>query len=244
MNNTVEPFSPELRDYFPDIFDPLQDESPTLAAILDPARSVEDAARSLTGDFQTHGPAMMEMIETLRHKASVIPPLFDKAYLHVYSELPNRQFFNETTTEELSRFNRRESQGSTVILMDVDKLKAVNDRYSHATGDDFLKQAATHIRDQIREHADIPDNNVVAHFGGDEFAILITNETEETANKVAEQLKASLDGLAFGAPDGVQIPISLSMGVVHAQKGEDFSDVMARADDTLKLDKDARPTDP
>lgn len=240
MNN-VKRFPDDLVDYFPRIFDALQPESQSLADVLDPERSIEDVARAqLKGDFERHGPAMMEIIEELRHKASIIPPLFDKAYMHVYSELPNRRFFDETTSEELRRLTRGDSEGSSVILMDVDKLHAVNERYDYATGDDFLKAAATHIREQIRSHEDIPDNNVIAHFGGDEFAVLITNESDETAERIAAHLKESLEGLTFTAPDGAEIPIGMSMGTVHAKKGEEFSDIMKRANTALHTDKEAR----
>lgn len=247
MNNVTR-FPDDLVDYFPRIFDALQPESQSLADVLDPERSIEDVARAqLKGDFDRHGPAMMEIIEELRHKASIIPPLFDKAYMHVYSELPNRRFFDETTSEELRRLTRGESEGSSVILMDVDKLHALNERYDYATGDKFLKTAATNlkaaatrIREQIMGHEDIPDNNVIAHFGGDEFAILITNESDETAQRIATHLKDCLEGMTFTAPDGAEIPIGMSMGTVHARKGEEFSDIMKRANTALHTDKEVR----
>ena len=239
MNNQ-DAFPEDLQAYFPKIFDPVKGVSPALAGIMDPDRSVQDVAADLVGDFGMSATMAEEMVEQLRHNHSVIPALFDKAYMHVYSELPNRRFFDETTTEELKRVNDGSSKGATVILMDVDKLHAVNERYGYATGDEFLKTAALHIRDQIRNHEGIDDNNVIAHFGGDEFAVLITNETDDVGQNVAKVLRESLEGLSYTAPDQAAIPIRMSAGIIHAAAGDDFSALMGRADAALAANKSER----
>jgi diguanylate cyclase (GGDEF)-like protein len=136
----------------------------------------------------------------------------------------NRAYF-ET---ELDRLARSRNFPATIVLADIDHLKRINDSRGSATGDKVLKLAATALLDAFR------GEDLVARVGGDEFAVLLPNTDEETAQKVMQRAKASIAATKVSARDG---QLKLSIGWAVAENGNDLHSAVKKADKRLSMDK-------
>jgi diguanylate cyclase (GGDEF)-like protein len=107
---------------------------------------------------------------------------------------------------------RAERDGSpfSIIMIDLDRFKKVNDTCGHPTGDRVLVEAAGRIRGAVR-HTDL-----VARYGGEEFACLLPGAGEETALQVAEQVRRALSRTTVAVPGGHQVRLTGSLGVASA----------------------------
>jgi diguanylate cyclase (GGDEF)-like protein len=118
--------------------------------------------------------------------------------------LYNRRFFDEALSREWQQFQRT-GEAFTVIIMDVDAFKSINDQYGHETGDRALLQVAIMLRTTLRE------SDLVARIGGDEFAALLPRTDTERCGPVTDKLREVLRKLRLRTTGGL-IPISLSLG--------------------------------
>ncbi|GMA85615.1 hypothetical protein GCM10025868_08650 [Angustibacter aerolatus] len=100
-----------------------------------------------------------------------------------------------------------ETVGGAVLFVDVDRFKAVNDRHTHAVGDQVLRRVADILRAHCRGHDD-----VVVRFGGDEFVVLLPMTATTEAAAVAERVRAAVDREPWGDL-GAGLQVSVSVGV-------------------------------
>ena len=121
------------------------------------------------------------------------------------TELYNRRYFFELAAVSFQRAEA-ENLPLSVILIDVDNFKKVNDRYGHAAGDMVLKNLARTMRACVRKI------DVVARYGGEEFVILLPDTEAEAAMIIAERLRKTVDRQTAEV-DGQSIHISLSVGI-------------------------------
>ena len=157
----------------------------------------------------------VEVLEVLCNQASVS---IANAQLHAEIEelattdgltgLYNHRLFQEKLTEEFRRLNRYSSPLS-LMLIDIDHFKKVNDTYGHPVGDLVLKGVSKIIREEIRE-MDVP-----ARYGGEEFAVLLPATETEGAKNIAERLRKSVMGKTFSA-DGRSLHVTVSIGIATA----------------------------
>ncbi len=137
--------------------------------------------------------------------------------------LHNRRYFNERLIDELERAKRYDETLS-LIICDIDHFKRVNDSYGHIVGDMVLIWIANLIREQRRK------SDVVARFGGEEFAILLMNTDKNLALEIAENLRCQIEETPFLGDDD-KIFLTTSFGV--ATLGEDansFDGLVSKAD--------------
>jgi diguanylate cyclase (GGDEF)-like protein len=118
-----------------------------------------------------------------------------------------------------------------VALLDLDDFKRVNDRYSHAAGDQVLVSFAQAMRATVRE-TDLP-----ARLGGDEFVVLFPGTPLDMAREVCDRLHAAISGLRW---DGIapELQVGDSIGLVQANPGETPEQVLARSDAAMFQTKD------
>ena len=105
-------------------------------------------------------------------------------------EIPNRRGFERELNRATAYIKRYHASGA-VIVLDVDRLKPINDTFGHAAGDSVLKVIATALSRQIRS------SDVIGRLGGDEFALLLWNLTETDAHAKAVSLEQAVDRLSF-----------------------------------------------
>lgn len=119
------------------------------------------------------------------------------------TEVYNRRFLEEYLRKELER-SRREGYPLTLVMLDIDHFKAINDRYGHVFGDEVLRMVARTLQESLRS------SDVVARYGGDEFVLVLPRAKEEDARKVMDRVSRNLKGAqVMGEP----FPVRVSYGV-------------------------------
>ena len=134
----------------------------------------------------------------------------------------NRRAFTERTDAELQRIVRYGHRGS-LLMMDIDFFKRINDAHGHATGDEVLKAFAAHCRGHLR------DVDHLGRLGGEEFAAFLPETDIDGARVVGERMRETLEALTM--PGG--ITLTVSMGASEVAAGDDLDTVMQRADQAL-----------
>jgi diguanylate cyclase (GGDEF)-like protein/PAS domain S-box-containing protein len=137
--------------------------------------------------------------------------------------LPNRLLFNDRLHQAMARC-RRDRNLLAVVLVDLDRFKAVNDAFGHRIGDSVLKQAGERLRAALRE------SDTVARFGGDEFALILPDlPNAEVANLIAEKVSRELDR-PFGLDIRAWRP-GASLGIaLFPSDGESAEQLLQNAD--------------
>jgi diguanylate cyclase (GGDEF)-like protein len=125
--------------------------------------------------------------------------------------LKNRRFFDERLREEFRRAQRYGDYLS-LIMIDLDHFKEVNDRYGHQAGDSVLRDAATLLRSSIR------DPDICARYGGEEFAVILPKTHMQGALTVAERVWRALGAKEYTLPAGAsptetKVQVTASLGV-------------------------------
>jgi diguanylate cyclase (GGDEF)-like protein len=111
------------------------------------------------------------------------------------------------------------------LFFDIDHFKKVNDKYGHMIGDEVLKVVAHTIEDRVR------DEDIVCRWGGEEIVVALLGADENTAKKKAEDIRKSVERLAFNEEGGFKVTVSV--GVSSTENGVSFEDTLDRADKCL-----------
>lgn len=150
--------------------------------------------------------------------------------IDVLTGLPNRRHFEEAAGNELARYLRTR-RPAVLMLIDVDNFKEVNDRHGHATGDEVLRLVATAVRTAIR------DIDTPARYGGDEFAVLLTETQVRGALEVAQRVRTAF--LSTRGEAAEHEHCTLSIGLAEADRLlVTVEDWVRRADAAMYLAKD------
>jgi len=139
----------------------------------------------------------------------------------------NRRHFVELGTCEIAKAVPRPCPTS-LLLMDIDHFKQINDRYGHLVGDEVLKQGVEACRRTLRSE------DALGRVGGDEFAVLLPGTSAADAVRVAERLRRIYASLVISTPEGERVGVTISIGVAHCQAGEiSMEELLRRADCAL-----------
>ena len=140
----------------------------------------------------------------------------------------NRRRFTEAMDEALET-SKRENTPISLVMLDIDHFKSINDTYGHAVGDDVLKECTRRLEASIRPQ------DMVGRLGGEEFAVLLPNTGQQVGKIVAERLRHSLAKKPCQTSAG-EVPFTASFGgvsVVSAAKGANPDALLGVADDQL-----------
>ena len=142
--------------------------------------------------------------------------------------LPNRRQFNETLQREWSR-SRRFQTSIAVLMIDIDHFKALNDGLGHLVGDERLRQVGQELAACATRAGDF-----VGRFGGEEFAVVLTGNTEEAAEAVADMMLKAVASRALPTPAPLGI-VTISVGLAwrHRADMDDPASLVADADAAL-----------
>ncbi len=144
----------------------------------------------------------------------------------ILTGLYNRQYFEQ----EIDRLQNSRRQPVSILVMDMNGLKEINDTQGHAAGDDQLKVAALVIRKAFR-----PDD-VVARIGGDEFVIIMPEMNTETVQQVVDRLKLIIN--EFNQQNPERNPISFAIGYATSESVPDLQHVLRNADRDMYVQKE------
>ena len=162
----------------------------------------------------------LQTVNTQLRKITVIDEL---------TQVANRRGFDESLEREWSRAKRNKSPIS-LIMIDLDFFKQYNDRYGHLKGDECLKQVAAFFENCLNRPSDL-----VARFGGEEFAIVMPDTNLGGAMKFAEKLQSDIKHLQIKNPDSeISQHLTVSIGVASAvPEDEMYTNLIASSDEAL-----------
>jgi len=147
----------------------------------------------------------------------------------------NRRGFIEMARREIERFQRY-GRPLSVIMLDIDHFKEINDTYGHLVGDEVLRFVASQCVNNLRQV------DLLGRLGGDEFAILLPETDQDTAASVAERIRHAVNSRPFTISEDLEkilagsppIQLSVSLGVTQALTTSDgLDDLIALADEAL-----------
>ncbi|MEE4275387.1 MAG: GGDEF domain-containing protein, partial [Thermoleophilia bacterium] len=141
--------------------------------------------------------------------------------------LLNHREFYRRLEEEVARADR-EGQEVAVLMIDLDDFKRVNDTYGHLRGDSVLREMARALESCVREQ------DVLARYAGDEFAVVLTATNGRAARAVAERIRRCAAAIGAGSDLPAGVAVTVSIGLATRVSGiEPLGDLMERADQAL-----------
>ena len=139
----------------------------------------------------------------------------------------NRGAFTAQVLHDLERHNADPGgAGGSLLIIDADDFKSVNDRFGHQQGDAALRMIADAIRASVRA------TDLVGRLGGEEFGVYLTGADLDTTDQVAERIRLTISRLQF-SPSGLRHPLSVSIGGAAFTLRADFTDLYRLADQRL-----------
>ncbi len=145
-----------------------------------------------------------------------------RALMDGLTKLYNHSHIHERLSQEISRA-RRYDQPLSIIMLDMDYFKKINDTHGHKTGDEILVRAASSIRISLRKE------DIAGRYGGEEFLIILPNTNQQAASLVAEKVKTNIQSNNSGTK-GLTVTIS---GGVCSFENEDANELIVKADRLL-----------
>ncbi|MDP9191954.1 MAG: diguanylate cyclase [Acidobacteriota bacterium] len=172
-----------------------------------------------------------ERTEELRQANSHLERL---ALLDELTGIANRRYFQRALVEDW-RHAHAQHQPLSLLLLDLDHFKKLNDERGHPAGDAALVQVGRYLAREIRRSGDLAmrSNDLVARIGGEEFAVLLTATSEEEAARVAEKLRAGIEDLQLGVTTSCGVASMIPLDL------EAWSTLQADADRALYAAKNA-----
>jgi diguanylate cyclase (GGDEF)-like protein/putative nucleotidyltransferase with HDIG domain len=149
------------------------------------------------------------------HNARAYQVALEQAITDGLTGLKTHRYFMESLDREWRRATRS-GQMFSIIMMDLDGFKQVNDRYGHLEGDKVLTAVANLLNDNVRQ------SNVVARYGGDEFAVMLPEARTEQAEILAERLRASIESDPYLSAHGVTASFGISTFPLHGPTEEEI----------------------
>ncbi|WP_457568709.1 diguanylate cyclase [Desulfurobacterium sp.] len=153
-----------------------------------------------------------------------------KAFIDALTNTNNR-YVLEKIEEMLEKMG--EDATFSVIMIDVDHFKKINDSYGHEAGDKVLKEVVDKIRSLIRS------SDILIRYGGEEFIIYLPHTTASDALKLAERIRKNIEDMVIEVPGGKKVKVTVSLGVAQREPGESLEEVIKKADEALYRAKES-----
>ncbi len=155
------------------------------------------------------------------------------AITDVLTGLNNRRYFFELAELEFKRA-KRYNRALSLLMIDLDHFKVINDRYGHTIGDLVLQAVAQRCKDKIREQ------DIIGRYGGEEFSVILPEADEQAARRTANRLRACIADDPFQVGNDTAIHLTISIGVASLQANtEDLTGFLNIADAALYKAKES-----
>ena len=180
-------------------------------------------------------PQMRELRRSIVSLEDLRMRLYAESILDALTSLYNRRHFDRQIEEEWGRA-RRYRQPVSLVLLDVDRFKTINDQLGHPAGDAALAHIAERLSRRRRR------GDFLARIGGEEFAFLLPAASASAAQSLAEDCRRAIECAPWSGDHGVRLmTVSCGVATMHDSDASP-SDLMARADEALYLAKRTRNT--
>jgi diguanylate cyclase (GGDEF)-like protein len=153
--------------------------------------------------------------------------LRDYAYIDSLTGAHNRRYLFDKGVQFIERRNDSSHQNSSLLLIDVDHFKKINDQWGHAVGDQVLKHCVKTMKDILRF-----EDNIVGRYGGEEFCVLLSNTAEPRAEQIAERIRAKIANNPY-QHQTVKVPVTVSIGVALKESESTLASLLSIADQRL-----------
>ncbi|WP_054179585.1 diguanylate cyclase [Trabulsiella odontotermitis] len=174
---------------------------------------------------------VLQIRTCLSQITTLLRDLFDDVSRHeigmdVLTRLLNRRFLPTIFKREITHANRVGTPLS-VLIIDIDYFKEINDGHGHNTGDELLRKVSQAFYDSVRS------SDYVFRYGGDEFLIVLTEASEQETLRMAERIRNRVEKQTVITPDGNKLSVSLSIGVAMFSGHPDYERLIQSADEAL-----------
>lgn len=191
----------------------------TIAVVDTKPRTLDEIQRILLNDLSS---LVISALES-RHRAILLSHLAMNDHL---TGLANRAQFERTLNSEMAH-SRRTSEPFTVLYMDLDGFKKINDTLGHAAGDEVLCEAARRMTDQVRTE------DLLARIGGDEFVVVMRQSAEDSPESLADRIIEVISA-PITLSTGDKVSIGISVGIAsYTDSVDSMSKLLAQADQAL-----------
>jgi len=172
------------------------------------------------------GTLIYPLRNALRYRSAL-----DQAYKDPLTGAGNRISLNESLAREME-LAKRHDYDLSLLMLDLDHFKSINDRFGHLVGDEVLKAAVNKIKECIRQ------TDICFRYGGEEFVVLLNNANIANARLIAERIRMGVNELVIECEQGTIRP-SLSAGLTILHDNDSGNDLIERADKALYLAKNS-----
>lgn len=169
--------------------------------------------------------------QRLQQQAEQIQSQISEARTDSLTELPNRRAFRDELERQIAQWHRK-SIPCSLLMIDVDHFKAINDRYGHPAGDHVLREIADVLKGALREM------DLVARVGGEEFAAILPSTTLPQGVCAAQRVRKAIENHAF-CFEQHELRLTVSLGLAIAEARDNSVSLIRRADEALYVSKDA-----
>ncbi len=144
------------------------------------------------------------------------------------TKLFNRRYFSEVSPQMFS-LAKRNDEPLSVMMLDIDRFKKINDTYGHQTGDKVIESFAEIVRSIKRE------SDIACRYGGEEFILLLPKTAIEGAAELAQRIRQTIEAKPVTSSMGESVHFTVSVGVSEAdyEKDSTIEAVIKRADDAM-----------
>ncbi|WP_107315994.1 diguanylate cyclase [Achromobacter xylosoxidans] len=211
----------------------LFESAPALGQIIEAVARLDDVVlpRLLQGGPESLPDQVRELQELVARIKHLLNGLFDmvaeiESGSDPLTNVLNRRFLPSVIGREIL-IATREHSAFSVLLLDIDHFKAINDSHGHAGGDQVLRQFAEVVHQSCRS------SDFVFRYGGEEFLVVLVDTAREAALAAAEKLGAEIRRHAFAIPEAGSLRITASIGVATFDGHPDYAYLIDRADKAL-----------
>ncbi len=198
----------------------------TLAGLQEIQRLLLEEIEGMQSSSESYRAQLDSARRTIQEQQERIRQSEAAARVDFLTRLANRRAFEQRLSEELERV-RRYGGTFSLILMDIDEFKKVNDEFGHPAGDRVLKFIAAVLNEKVRA------TDFVSRYGGEEFAVLLPETPADRARVVAEKIRKTLQNSSLlHGKTKIKVTVSAGVGGVKPD-GESLADLVARVDAAL-----------
>ncbi len=203
----------------------VRDLGSTNGTFVNERKITEESLRD--GDQLRLGDAIFKFLAGTNIEAAYHEEIYRMTIVDGLTGVNNKRYFLDFLERELASAHRH-NHPLTLVMMDLDHFKSVNDQRGHLAGDAVLKEMANRVKPRIRRE------DLFARYGGEEFAAVLTVTALDGGVRFAEHVRHIMASIPFSF-DGQVFPVTLSLGVssLHGEPGLDVNTLIKRADENL-----------
>jgi diguanylate cyclase (GGDEF)-like protein len=177
------------------------------------------------GDQLRFGDAIFKFLSGQNVESAYHEEIYRMTILDGLTGVHNKRYFLEFLEREIAS-SRRHARPLSLVILDIDHFKRINDERGHLAGDAVLKQLVNRVRPRIRRE------DLFARYGGEEFAAILTVTGLAGGVRFSEQIRQLVADQLFTF-NGERFPVTVSLGVAVLAPADDVTELIARADENL-----------